>query len=62
MNVRDVNERPTDIGLSNSSVVKNAETRTVIGILDDGDFVTFALVDSSCGRFALVVNQLVVAI
>src|SRR5262249_32678404 len=64
--VGNVNEAPTDIALSGTTVVENAANGTVIGTLsavdpDAGDSATFSLLDDAGGRFTVVGNQLVVA-
>jgi hypothetical protein len=61
-----VNDGPTDISLSNSTVAENAAAGTVVGTLsaidpDVGDTHAFTLTNDAGGRFAIVGNQLVVA-
>jgi hypothetical protein len=53
-----VNHAPTDISLSLDTVAENATNGTVIGLLgavdeDDGDILTYALVDDAEGRFEI---------
>ena len=53
--VTDVNEAPTDITLSNSSVAENEPTGTVVGTLgvsdpDSGQTHTFTVVTAGCGN------------
>ncbi len=62
ISVTNVNEAPTEIALSNSSVPENSATGTVVGNLsaadpDAGDSHTFSLIDSAGGRFKIVGNQ-----
>ncbi|MEM1050284.1 MAG: FG-GAP-like repeat-containing protein [Pseudomonadota bacterium] len=52
LNVTDVNEGPTAVGFSSTSVDENASTGTVVAVLsatdvDDGDTHTYAIVDDS---------------
>src|SRR4051794_5895245 len=59
------NTAPTEIILSNSSVVEHAGTGTVIGALwafdpDDDDILTYTLTDDAGGRFDIVDGELVV--
>jgi Ca2+-binding RTX toxin-like protein len=59
------NTAPTEIILSNSSVVEHAQTGTVIGYLwafdpDDDDTLTYTLTDDAGGRFDIVDGNLVV--
>ena len=61
-----INDPPTDLALSASSVTENAAIGTVVGDLsavdpDRGDTLTYALLDNAGGRFATVNGQLVVA-
>jgi len=64
--VSNVNEAPTDIGLSATTVPENAANGALIGNLsavdpDAGDSSVFALLDSAGGRFAIANgNQLVI--
>lgn len=63
INVTNVNEAPTDIVLSNSSVNENAPTGTVIGTLtaadpDAGATLTFSEVNDLDSKFAVAVNEL----
>ena len=65
--VTNINEAPTAIGLSNSSVVNNPATGTVVGLLsstdlDAGDSQTYGLVsgtgDTDNASFTIVGNEL----
>ncbi len=61
--VTNVNEPPTDIGLSNDSVAENSPNGTLVGTLsatdpDVPETFTFSLLDSAGGRFSIVGNQL----
>ena len=56
--VTNVNETPTDLSLSASTVAENATNGTVIGAVtatdaDTGDTKAYALADSAGGRFAI---------
>ncbi len=58
INVGDVNEGPTDLSLSSTSVDENASSGTVVGTAtgsdpDAGDNLTYALTDDADGRFAI---------
>eukprot|EP01029_Cantina_marsupialis_P022411 TRINITY_DN5465_c0_g1_i11.p1 TRINITY_DN5465_c0_g1~~TRINITY_DN5465_c0_g1_i11.p1 ORF type:complete len:265 (+),score=93.34 TRINITY_DN5465_c0_g1_i11:27-797(+) len=60
--VTDVNEAPSGIGLSNSSINENSSIGTVVGLLscsdvDDGDTFTYSVNDSS-STFTVSGNQL----
>ncbi|OAI56882.1 hypothetical protein AYO47_08570 [Planctomyces sp. SCGC AG-212-M04] len=62
LTVADMNEAPTDIALSNSSVAENA-ANALVGTLsgtdpDRGATLTFSLTDDSGGKFQIVGNQL----
>ncbi|MDN5003916.1 VCBS domain-containing protein [Bradyrhizobium sp. GCM10027634] len=62
--VTNVNEAPTDVTLSNASVLENAAAGTVVGTLgaidpDAGDSATFTLTDNSGGLFAISNGNLV---
>lgn len=64
--LNDVNEAPTDIQLSNSSIDENSANGTVVGIVgaidpDAEDTTTLGLLDDADGRFQLVGNELQVA-
>lgn len=64
--VTDVNEAPTALALSAATVTENASPRHVVGILsgsdpDAGSILTYSLVDSAGGRFALDGDRLIVA-
>ncbi|SDM85099.1 VCBS domain-containing protein [Afipia sp. GAS231] len=64
--ITNVNEAPTDISLSNSTIGQSTANNTVIGVLsavdpDAGDTATFSLVDNAGGQFAVSGNNLVVA-
>ena len=64
--VSNVNEAPTNVALSTSSVAENAANGTVVGALsstdpDAGDSFTYTLLDNAGGRFALSGSNLVVA-
>ena len=67
IDVTDVNEAPTDVNLSASTVVEGAAAGTIIGTLqtvvdpDAGDTHTFSLIDDATGRFQLVGAELRVA-
>jgi hypothetical protein len=61
-----VNDPPTDLSLSGSSVKENAANGNVLGVLsaidpDAGDSHTFTLLSNAGGRFGISGNQLVVA-
>ena len=61
-----VNDPPTDLSLSSSSVKENAASGTLVGLLsavdpDAGDSHTYTLVNNAGGRFGISGNQLVVA-
>ncbi len=63
--VTNVNEKPTDITFTGTSVSENAAAGTVVGTLggsdpDVGDTLTFSLMDDAGGRFALDGNTIVV--
>ena len=56
--VTDVNEAPTGLSLSASSVTENAANGTVVGTIsgtdpDTGDTKTYSLTDTAGGRFAI---------
>ena len=56
--ITSVNDAPTDLALSASSVAENAANGTVIGTIsgtdvDTGDTKTYSLTDSAGGRFAI---------
>ena len=56
--VTNVNEAPTDITLTGSTVAENAATGTVVGTVagtdvDAGDTKTYSLTDSAGGRFTI---------
>ncbi|MBH0208303.1 MAG: hypothetical protein HP495_07260, partial [Nitrospira sp.] len=58
INLTNVNEGPTDLSLSGSSVAENATTGTVVGTVtgtdpDAGDTKTYSLTDTAGGRFAI---------
>jgi Cadherin domain/Right handed beta helix region/RTX calcium-binding nonapeptide repeat (4 copies) len=58
VDVNDVNERPTDLGLNGASVLENSIDGTVVGMVnvsdpDAGDSWTFQLLDNAGGRFAI---------
>jgi hypothetical protein len=60
-----VNDPPTDLSLSNSSVNENAANGKLVGLLsavdpDAGDSHTYTLVNNAGGRFGISGNQLVV--
>ena len=66
INVINVNESPTDVQLSNTTIEENSPNGTVITTLNtiDPDFnnsFTYSLVDNAGGRFAINNNQLIVA-
>lgn len=63
-----VNDAPTNIALSASTVLENAATNTVIGALSStdadtalGDTAAYSIVDSAGGRFGISGGNLVVA-
>lgn len=61
-----VNEGPSGIGLSGSSVAENTAVGTVIGLLsttdpDAGDSHSYSLLNDAGGRFKIVGNELQVA-
>jgi VCBS repeat-containing protein len=61
-----VNDPPSDITLSGSTVKENAANGTIVGTLtaadpDAGDTHTFTLVDNASGRFGISGNRIVVA-
>ncbi len=58
INLTNVNEGPTDLSLSGSSVAENAATGTVVGTVtgtdpDASDTKTYSLTDTAGGRFAI---------
>lgn len=62
VNVNDVNEVPTDLVLSGNSIPENSPGGTTVGILtgtdvDAGDNLTYTLIDSAGGRFAVGLNS-----
>jgi catechol 2,3-dioxygenase-like lactoylglutathione lyase family enzyme len=64
--VTDVNESPTNISLSPSSIAENSANGTMVGNFstsdpDAGDTFAYTLVDSAGGRFAISGSQVVVA-
>lgn len=66
LSVNNVNEPPTGIGFSASSIDENSPADSLIGVLspsdpDNGDTHTFTLTDDADGRFALAGNELRVA-
>eukprot|EP01029_Cantina_marsupialis_P022416 TRINITY_DN5465_c0_g1_i4.p1 TRINITY_DN5465_c0_g1~~TRINITY_DN5465_c0_g1_i4.p1 ORF type:complete len:329 (+),score=121.18 TRINITY_DN5465_c0_g1_i4:27-989(+) len=63
--VTDINEAPSGIGLSNSSINENSSIGTVVGLLscsdvDDGDTLTYTLSDVT-NSFYISTNELKVA-
>ncbi|MCT7958467.1 hypothetical protein [Laspinema palackyanum] len=65
MSLTDVNEAPTDITLSQSSIDENSPNGTVVGNVtpvdpDGGDTHTYSLINTAGGRFALEGDRLVV--
>lgn len=63
--VNDVNEAPTNITLSNATIIENAARGTIIGALaavdpDLNDSFTFALLNDAGGRFDISGTDLVV--
>ncbi|MCR6636386.1 cadherin domain-containing protein [Devosia sp.] len=61
-----VNDAPTDLAISATSIAENAAAGTVIGLLsvvdvDAGDSHVFSLSDDAGGRFVIVNNELVLA-
>jgi len=66
VNVSNVNEAPTDIALSASTVAENSAADTIVGTLstidpDSGDSATYTLIDDAGGRFALDGSNIVVS-
>ena len=66
LDVRNVDDPPTDILLTPSSILENSATETVVGEFstvdpDVGDTFTYTLLDNAGGRFKLNGNQVVVA-
>jgi VCBS repeat-containing protein len=70
--VNNVNEAPTALSLSNSSINENPANGSVVGLIigEDpdlisgtalNDYLTYSLIDNAGGRFALDGNQLIVA-
>jgi VCBS repeat-containing protein len=62
--VTDVNEAPTDVQLSNASVLENAPAGTAVGNmsavnLDAGDTATYTLLDNAGGLFSMAASLLV---
>ena len=58
INLTNVNERPTDLALSASTVAENAATGAVVGTVtgtdvDAGDTKTYSLTNTAGGRFAI---------
>ncbi|TKB66072.1 MAG: cadherin repeat domain-containing protein [Nitrospira sp.] len=56
--VTNINEAPTDLSLSASTIAENATTGTVVGTVtgsdvDAGDTKTYSLTDTAGGRFAI---------
>jgi len=64
INVNDVNEDPTDIALTNNSIVENSAIGTVIGNLSGtdedlpGDTLSFSIVSDPDSKFQIAGNQL----
>jgi|GEM_PF-3540277 len=62
IDINDLNEGPTDIGISNTSVDENAAGATVATLSatdeDTGDTATFSIADDSSGLFEVVGNEL----
>ena len=61
-----VNERPTNVTVSNLTVPENSAGGTVVGVVgavdpDAGETFTYSLANNAGGRFAVSGNQLVVA-
>ena len=66
VNVSGVNEQPTDIALSASTVTENVAVGTVVGTFsatdpDTGDTITFTLTDTADGLFGMSGSDLVTA-
>ncbi len=64
--ITNVNEQPTNISLSNSTIGQSSVNGTVVGLLsavdsDAGDSAAFTLIDNAGGQFALSGSNLVVA-
>jgi hypothetical protein len=62
VSISNVNETPTLLSLSNSSVAENSTGGTVIGQLsttdpDAGDTHTYSLIDNAAGRFILMEQE-----
>ncbi|MBR1143698.1 tandem-95 repeat protein [Bradyrhizobium sp. AUGA SZCCT0431] len=66
ISVTDVNEAPTNIGLSGNTIAEGSANGTVVGTLSDvdydaGDSATYTLTGNAGGRFAVSNGQIVVA-
>jgi hypothetical protein len=66
IDVRPVNDPPTEIGLTGTTAAENSPNGTVVGIfsvtdVDAGDTFNLSLTDSAGGRFEIVGNRLLVA-
>ncbi|CAN7448123.1 beta strand repeat-containing protein [Devosia sp. LjRoot3] len=66
VSIAPVNDAPTDLAISATSIAENATAGTVIGLLsavdvDAGDSHVFSLSDDAGGRFVIVNNELVLA-
>lgn len=63
--LRDANDAPTAIALSGTQVTENVARGTVVGTLSasdqDGDALSYSLIDTAGGRFALRGTQIVTA-
>ena len=66
ISVTNVNEAPTNIGLSGNTIAEGSANGTVVGTLSDvdpdaGDSATYTLTGNAGGRFAVSNGQIVVA-
>ncbi len=64
--VTNVNEAPRNVSLSASTIAENTATGTIVGFLsgedpDQGDEISYTLLDNAGGRFVLQGNAVVVA-
>ncbi len=67
INLTDINEAPTLIGLTGTTVVENAANGTVVGTAsttdpDAGDTHTYSLLDDAGGRFAIDSNTGIITV
>ena len=61
ISVKDINENPTDLSLSNNTIDENSSNGSVVGSVsttdpDAGETFTYALLDNAGGRFAVDTN------